>query len=493
MKVTMVDQKTVKSKTKLVASLKANRPSFYIGIQEKDSHVVAYSTAGSVTELFGGETKHKEKPPEITQPENPNFRELFLSFNSTMALYRTFIPVTLTLAPILSIVMGPNKIRDFAISKGKKRDDISRDDKTIYELDLDCFREFTIHKNEAASAAEGVRHLPEVMIIGLISCYDAFLSRLLKVVLNIHQEIILTSEKSIKYSDLKDYASIEDARQAIIDKEVESVIRESHHEHFTWMEKKFSVKLREGLSIWPQFLEICERRNLLTHTGGMVSEQYISIGKSQNFDLENITIGQKLHVDTDYFSKAVNIIYEIGIKLTYVLWKKFLKSESKEADKFLNELCFDLIFREAYPLAESLLSFATKIPARGMDERTRLMLVINYANAVRLQGKKEQARLILNTEDWSACALVYQISVASVNEDISTVIKLMKVIGKDGNPNAEDYRQWPVFREVSNSVQFTEVYEDIFGTPFIRSSTSKVGAPPSTLKKNGVKSPPTKH
>jgi hypothetical protein len=106
----------------------------------------------------------------------------------------------------------------------------------------------------------------------------------------------------------------------------------------------------------------------------------------------------------------------------------------------------------------------------------------------------DQAKAILNREDWSACAPLFQLSVAAVREDVGAVIKLMKSIGKDGSPNAEDYRLWPVFRGLTDNVQFKEAFENIFGIPLIRPTTSKVplGSKP-TPKKVIAKVPPTRH
>lgn len=486
----MVEKQLKKAQTKKPKAIREAKPTFYIGIQQQNANVVAYSVASDPTTLFGENKPQPEPIPTTAQLISPKIRDVFLSFKSTLELYRKFIPLTLIFAPMLSNAVGINKIRDFAVSKGEERSDLSDDKKKIYELKLECYREFTVHQNEAESAAEGVAHLPEVMVIGLISCYDAFLSSLLRAVLNAHPEIVLTSDKAIKYSDLVKYPTVESARQAIIDKEIESVIRESHHEQFSWMEKRFKIDLRKNLPVWPKFIELCERRNLLTHTRGIVSEQYILAGRDVKFDVRNISVGTKLKVDSAYFSKAVNIIYEIGIKLAYVFWKKFSKNDAEQADSAINELCYDLIFGRAYELAESLLSFVTTNPSGNMAESTRLMLIINYANTIRLQGRKQQAKEILSKEDWSATALVYQISVAAVNEDIASVTKLMQKIGTGGPPNAEDYRTWPVFRGTNTNEQFMKTFKSIYGEPVISASTAEITPP---LASPNLEVPPTKH
>ncbi|HNE41567.1 MAG TPA: hypothetical protein PLJ80_16780, partial [Accumulibacter sp.] len=105
------------------------------------------------------------------------------------------------------------------------------------------------------------------------------------------------------------------------------MLRESHHEHFKWMEGRFGIPLKTDLPIFPKFIELCERRNLLTHTGGIVSGQYRANCKSHGVDVKDAPLGTKLGVSSDYYASAVDIVCEIGIKLCWVLWRKFAKDE----------------------------------------------------------------------------------------------------------------------------------------------------------------------
>ena len=189
-----------------------------------------------------------------------------------MESYRRFIPITLFLAPYLSAAIAEDRIGGFTKSKGTERIDLSNDEVAIYELDFRHYREFLIRDDEVNAARFGAKNLPEVMVIGLISTYDAFLSDLMRAIAKKQPQIFLTVDKVIKFSDLTSFTSIEDAKISLIDNEIEGVIRESHHEQFEWMQKRFAIELKKELPIWPRFVELCERRNLFTHTGGVVSK-----------------------------------------------------------------------------------------------------------------------------------------------------------------------------------------------------------------------------
>jgi hypothetical protein len=313
------------------------------------------------------------------------------------------------------------------------------------------------------SVAGGARLLPEVVIVGLVSAYDGFLASLLTAVIERHEEIVLTSQKQLTYKELSEFKSIADARTALIEREVETVIRKSHHEQFEWMQQNLSVPLKKGLTVWPRFIELCERRNLFTHTNGVVSGQYLKVCGEHKCNVSDVQIGQKLKVSSTYYGHAAETIYEIGLKLCYVLWRKFNKPETGQADLLFNERCMYLISARAYELAESLLTFGKGVP--GLTDQIRRMMIVNLANAIRLQCRIEEAKKILDTEDWSATNDDFRICVASVRGDINDVLKLMKQAGK--RFAAEDYRGWPVFRTTRDDPKFIELFESIFGEPFI--------------------------
>jgi hypothetical protein len=470
---------------------------FFLGLQRKNGTLVGYRV--STDPAAFAETSQPERPTVavVTSPPgaSSDFGDVFNAFVGTMESYRKFIPLTLAFAPFMSFAMADKTLGDFANSKGKKRAELSNDETAVYELDIGCHREFTILTDQLHSAREGVKRLPEIMVVGLISSYDAFLTDLLKVVLNKQGETLFTSDKTLTFSDLFKFSTMEDAKRSLIDKEIETVIRSSHHDQFRWMESKFDVKLREGLAIWPRFIELCERRNVLTHNGGVASNQYLVNCRTHKVDVTKLKEGDMLPVGIDYFSGAVGVIYEIGIKLCYVLWRKFSKRESNTADCAVNELCFNLIHGRAYGIAEAILRFSVNGFQAKREERTLSMMTINLANAIRLQNREDEATLLLNSKDWSAASRDLKLGVAAVKGDIDGLTELMKGIGNSGN-NAEHYRTWPVFRGWQSNSKFTETFESIFGEPLIiprSTNVDQISASAELLTPGLSDPPPMKH
>jgi hypothetical protein len=444
---------------------------FYIAIKHPAGRYRGFKIAPSLEKLEASppavETPSSE--PTAKQQDPDGFKDVLEAFRSTMTVYQRFLDFIIAMGPAASSVIAERSINGFVKSRGKKLEVISNSDQSVFELPITAYQQLFRHREEIDATRSGVRHLPEVMLIGLISAYDAFLGKLLRVVFTRQEQLILTSEKTIKFSELSKYSSLEEARGVLIDREIETVLRDSHHEHFRWMEDKFRTPLRQNLPSFKKFVELCERRNLLTHTGGVVSAHYIANCKEFEVDLKGIKPGDELTVGSDYYREAVNVVCEIGTKLCYVLWRKFAKDDRDQADHAVNDFCVELIARRNYSTAEAILSFTSTCK---QADRCRRMMVINHANAVRLQKRQDEAFKILDREDWSAVSNDFKICVAAVRGDVDEVIALMKRNGSNGaSVGAEDYRAWPVFRGMRTDQKFFTAFEEVFGQALFRPET----------------------
>lgn len=256
--------------------------------------------------------------------------------------------------------------------------------------------------------------------------------------------------------------SVEAARDAVIEKEVESVIRSSHAEQIEWLEKKLNMPLTKDLKIWPDFIELCERLNLFTHTDGVVSSQYLNVCAEHGHNTK-LTLGERISVDPTYYRKSVSIILEIGVMLTQVVWRKLSPKEIVIAATELNEFAYRLITTRKYKAATAMLEFGLYEMKKQGSDATRKRMVVNYANVLKLGGNKTKANKILDDEDWSASTDEYRICVAAVREDVEAVIQMMKSVVDAKLMQINSFREWPVFEKIRADTKFIEAFEQTFG------------------------------
>jgi hypothetical protein len=328
-----------------------------------------------------------------------------------------------------------------------------------------------LERNANISSLAG-KIIPESLFVSLISQYDAFLTRLLRAIYELKPDVLNGSERNLTFSQLVEMKTIENAREYIIDKEVDTVLRKSHLEQFEYLEKLIGIKLREKLPIWQTFIEITERRNLLVHCDGTISNQYLKNCREHGCLADNLKVGERLGVPAKYFTKAYKCLYEIAVKLTHTLWRKLLKDDIETADRELNDICFELINSDSFEIADILLTFGFE-QKEHFNETQKNVFIINGALSKYLQDKKEDAKNILSKKDWSASSDDFKLANAVITEDYKLVYSLMKKIGNNGDVDQFDYKQWPLFSKIRTKKDFTDTYKEIFNEDYTVLETPK--------------------
>ena len=334
-----------------------------------------------------------------------------------------------------------------------------------FEVPTDEYTEFQNLKRRLDRNRRASQIVPRSFFTSLVSHYDAFLGNLLRAVFYMRPEVLNDSEHRLTFKELTSFTSIDAARESVVEKEVESFLRESHAEQFKRMEAKFGIPLTKDLRSWPTFIEITERRNLFVHCNGVVSEQYLSVCKRHGVDCSKVKVGAELNVTPKYFGLAYSVLVEIGIKLAHVLWRRLKPDQIEQADASVNNCCLDLIRDEKYAAAQTILDFAVGFK-NFSSETGRRILVLNRAQTYKWMGQHKKAMEILEAEDWDAANEKFQLGAAVLRDDFTTAAKLMRHIGADASPSKGDYRDWPMFRVFRETPEFAQAYEDIFGEPF---------------------------
>ncbi len=337
------------------------------------------------------------------------------------------------------------------------------DNITVIQVPLDSYRKFQKLREEIEKSVYSIKLVLRSFIISLISQYDAFLGRLIRALFLIQPESLNISERNITFAQLQTFESVEDAREYIIEKEIEAVLRKSHSEQFDWLKNKFDIKLHEGLNIWPTFIEVTERRNLFVHNSGVVTSQYLNACKMHNVELaEGVHVGVELEATPDYFKNVYESIFEIGVKLAHVLWRKVEPEDRERADKNLNSICYELLVANRFRLASILLDFATDLKRYSSDQ-SRRTFIVNRAQAYKWSGDFEKAKKIITNEDWSAASDQFKLAEAVILDDFDRADDLVKRIGSTSDSiDKNAYREWPLFTEYRKSEGFLKAFEEVF-------------------------------
>lgn len=385
-------------------------------------------------------------------------------FCGTLRGLRTTFEITMPLIARISVNQDKNFeafVKDNDLEKG------SDEEGYFYSVPIVLNEEFTRLKKRKDRLDVSYFHLPRALLVSLVSAYDSYLGDLVKSLFALRPELVDSSNRQLTLKELSAFSSIEAARDYLIGKEVESLIRDSHIKQFDWLENRFDVALRKGLPSWKTFVEVTERRNLYVHCDGVVSEQYISNCEKHGVNITSIEQGKRLpELLPDYYIAAWECIYEIGVKLAHVLWRK-LSKDLEPSDDSLIESVYELLEEEDFRLAAELGKFSSCVLPRHSNSLCRRTLLVNYCIALHLGGSQEECIKVLDAEDWSDSDDTFRLANLVLRKDYVAAQKLMLEVGADSKKlNRRNYEVWPLFSGFRNSDEFKEAYKTLFGEEY---------------------------
>lgn len=435
---------------------------FYVKLFKEKGKIVGHAVSSQPDfQEINAEPVKREK--QGTSGLEKGLRELLTRFENSMIIYMDFMPAIFVMTPFLSRELIVESLRKFLEQHNKKKTTVA--DGEVFELDVSNLGDFLSITEALDPSIDVLKSLTRNIMIGLIAVFDQHLPELIKLIVTKNPKILEGSERQWKSQEIVSFDSFEEFRAHLVDVEIDSLTRESHEQQVEWIQKKLNLEpIRKNYPHWADLMEICQRRHLFAHTNGVISQQYLSNGEKYGYDCKDLNVGDVLGVNQKYYSQSVRRIFEFGVMLTHVVWRKLFPENTQVADEDMNELGFRLLKRGNYRLSTSLLKFALGLRGESND-RVRRMIVVNYASALRLSGDGDGAKKILDAQDWSAVDDDFRQCVAAVRGDVGEVVKLMKKLGSGGSESSK-YRGWPVFFHIREDKKFVAAYEKMFGIPF---------------------------
>jgi hypothetical protein len=321
-----------------------------------------------------------------------------------------------------------------------------------------------ISKSVHLAHANPARVLRESLFIGMFSAFDAFTGDLLRALFEKKPALFSSLKRQFDVTAIVESSTLEDLKRNVIEDEIECFRRESYDDQFRRLEGLFSIKLRE-FPRWGDFIERSQRRNLLTHCDGIVSDQYLKACQAAEVDCME-KIGVRLDISSDCLNDTVELLMEVGMKLGQTLWRKVFPEELGSADKSLNEELYERLCQEKWNRALVLSRFAIEQPKISNDAMQKIFTV-NHIIAMKFSGQPEKATEVLDSLDWTGASPEFRLAKAVLEDRFDDACKLMLKIGKGGELIVESsFHIFPVFRTFRLQECFLKTYEKVYGHPF---------------------------
>lgn len=332
------------------------------------------------------------------------------------------------------------------------------------------FAEFSsnIQQFKELSTQNSTEILAKSLFTQLFAEFDAYIGELLKIIYLKNDKLLKGISREISLSDLLDFDDLNSVKLSMLGKEIETFRRDSYIEQFATLEKKFNLSLKK-FSEWSQFVELSQRRNILTHNGGMVNDQYLIVCDKEGHKFPSKPkIGDSLGVTFEYFLSATRLLSKVGLMLAYTLWSKVFPKESAQMHKALNDTIFMCLQQKRWLLVASLEDFVLSAPMRkDLSEIDLRVRIVDASIGLKFAEKDAEAMRLIESVDWSASYRDFKLAIAVLQEKYDEAIVIMKGIGKTGEIlDQHSYHTWPLFTRFREHPEFYEAYFHVYGEAF---------------------------
>lgn len=328
--------------------------------------------------------------------------------------------------------------------------------------------------------------------IYLTSIWDKLLTEMVRAAFQIKPELYKSLDATLYFSEVAEFESFEEVKTHILDKWIESLRRESISEQFDVLQKRFSCPLTK-FDKYPDLVEIFQRRNLIVHCDGVVSQQYLNECKKAEFDTGELSAGDSTRIDPQYLLMATSTLILVGTMLVQTIWRKIADEDLKDQDTHLNSVIYSRLQEKDFALAVELSNFMLRLPRISSDLDRRICL-INKCIALKNLEEEKTLQQVLDDHDWTATLPEFALARQVLLHDFEAAARTMLAIGKEGELLTElSYHEWPLFNEFRESMEFAGAYEEIYGYQYVvevkREAREKAAdLDPQTLGENEAES-----
>lgn len=310
------------------------------------------------------------------------------------------------------------------------------------KLDHDGQKKFEEASSILETNQQRLKALYNNSLISLISSIELFLAQLIHKHYNENPGLVNSKDKQFSIEDLAKFDTINDARNSIIEKTIESVLRGSIAEWIEFFSSKLKLSMEYITEHKKYLIEAAQRRNLLIHNGGIVNRIYLS---NYPMDLgEPPKIGNQLRVSYDYLSDTISRFERCFLLIAAELWKKVDK-DNGDRGPFMIDLSFNHLLAERYDVAESLSQFTAC--DKSLKEVDQLYGKINYWISKKFGGDFESIRKDIEKEDFSAKSRIFILAknvLLDKYEDAKSDI--VYLIDHDDEFTFDKVKAWPLFK-----------------------------------------------
>jgi hypothetical protein len=291
--------------------------------------------------------------------------------------------------------------------------------------------------------------LNEGLLVTAITTFETLLVQILAEQLRRFPALLPADEPRFSLKDLQEFDSLEDAREAVIEKRVDSIMRDGFSEWETWFENRAGVSFEELCIDHDGVTEAFQRRHLVVHKDARVDREYL-----RRLGREEPPEGTVLRVEESYLEDVLDELDVFGVGLGTALAIKWFKQYVVDYVADVNRVAYSLLELNRNRACVRLCQIGFNL-ADGEGWTLNAMRVNGWIAQRRLAGR---ASIKDEVDGWDVSALAPEFRLAKLVL-LGEHDKALDLLSKQpdqgeliGSPD------WPLFEELREESRFKELF-----------------------------------
>ena len=291
--------------------------------------------------------------------------------------------------------------------------------------------------------------LQSAQLVSMVADFELFVLRITSAWLAYNSEHLANRKRELTFTEIIALDSIEELRESIINDFLGDHMRKSASVWLSEFCKLFNVNSIYGMKDFAT-LEIFQRRHVIVHHGGVVSQQYLDALK--DFKL-SVKVGDDLPVDLDYVQRAADSLAAMAHSIAMAA---LISSTSKDARER------EVVEQEAGELTYILLTLSRNVVvdrfidnfevARVRRQFSREQLRVNGWIAKRRLGTLSQVRTEIDEWDTSASADAFKLGKLVLLDSRDAAIEMALKMIEQNRLTRYSVAVWPLFEDIKDDI-----------------------------------------
>lgn len=336
---------------------------------------------------------------------------------------------------------------------------------------------FVIHEDDVARVAGELSTTTHLMkaatsiqrsnLGALVAEFDHLMFRMLKAICIDHPELIMPDEEAVPVGFLRSGGTLEAWQADQIERKIINRLHESHDDVVAWILTDIA-KLKDLSSVksspfYRDFLEVCQRRHIFIHNGGVVNKEYIRKCVVAGFEESTLPKeGEVIYSDFGYLKSSAARVYLVGAFVLNLAFQKLYPKNVSVSFRSLLSASHDFLIADLTKMSERLIEFAENQSSK-FDNDLKLKFAVNkalaklFAPGVPEAEQTKNAAAVLSKYDWSVTTPVFDLALACIRRDFSNILDLARKANESGL-SYQDASHFCVFKEARKVEGFMDCF-----------------------------------